>query len=135
MMCTGWYSFATYLLFFTHMHLSGFLTLMHVLFCLVTVCVLFNHLLLSLNHRPVLTGGWGHGHGASGCHEKNLDRERQDLHWNQHQAGETGQRSVDSFPSCSHLYTRGYVSPYVLVVLCHLNVLCSRTQLLYAQQG
>lgn len=98
-------------------------------FCLH--CVWFNHLIcLSVNPRPLLTGCWWYGHSASRCSGKNLHRERQDLHWNQHQAGETRQCFVYPFSSCCHFHTCGYVSctPHVLVVISHLNGLYSITQ-------
>lgn len=98
-------------------------------FCLH--CVWFNHLIcLSVNPRPLLTGCWWYGHSASRCSGKNLHRERQDLHWNQHQAGETRQCFVYPFSSCCHFHTCGYVSctPHALVVISHLNGLYSITQ-------
>lgn len=76
-------------------YLDGFVSVVSKASC---ECVVFSNTLY-VNLRPVLTGGWRHGHGASRHTGKNFDWQRQDLHWNQHQAGETGQRSVDSFSS------------------------------------
>ncbi len=71
---------------------------------------------LSFNSRPLFTGGWRHGHCASGCPGKELNRKRQDLHWNQQQAGETRQRFVYPLSSCCYLHTCGFVSHTAFVL-------------------
>lgn len=51
------------------------------------VCTV-HHLIVSyFNFRPILTSGRRHGHGAPSSSGKDFSRERQDLHWHQHDAG------------------------------------------------